>query len=70
MTDSTAPADTEQLRAALASRTTIGIALGILMERRSLSQDAAFAHLNQLSQATNRKIRDLAADLVAGIDLP
>jgi GAF domain-containing protein len=48
----------------LAARKTIGQALGILMERYHISEDAAFAFLSRTSQTSNTKLRDLAGDLV------
>ena len=60
----------DQLRRALETRTTIGVAVGIVMERYGLGQDRAFEALSRWSQESNRKLRDLAADLVAGRPLP
>jgi ANTAR domain/GAF domain len=54
-----------QLQEALASRDLIGQAKGILMARGSCSADQAFDTLRRASQRTNRKLRDVAADLVA-----
>lgn len=54
----------EHLRTALASRRQIGIAIGVLMERYGLDDDQAFEFLRRTSQEENRKLRDLAADLV------
>ena len=54
----------EAAEAALQSRTVIGQAEGILMERFNLSPDAAFGVLVRLSQSENVKVRDIAADLV------
>jgi GAF domain-containing protein len=53
-----------QLEQALASRTTIDQAIGILMAEQRCSADDAFALLRSHSQNNNRKIRDLAADLI------
>jgi hypothetical protein len=53
-----------QLREALESRDLIGQAKGILMARGGLSADAAFDVLRRASQRTNRKLRDVARDLV------
>lgn len=53
----------ENLRGAVAHRTTIGQATGILMERFGLDADTAFATLAQLSQETNRKLYDIADEL-------
>jgi hypothetical protein len=54
----------EQLILALATRDLIGQAMGILMERYKVMGHQAFALLVQLSQDTNRKLRDVAAQLV------
>lgn len=54
-----------QLEEALESRTTIGTAIGLLMERERIDQDEAFGMLRTASQHTNRKLRDIAADLVS-----
>ena len=65
------PGDVEhQLRAALVHRTDIGMAMGLLMERFSVDQDAAFAMLRRISQHENRKLHDIAAELVATRELP
>jgi GAF domain-containing protein len=52
------------LEAALRTSRSIGMALGILMERHKMTQDAAFEKLRDASQHTNRKLYELAADLV------
>lgn len=56
------------LGAALTTRTIIGQATGIIMERYSLTDDSAFQYLIRSSQNNNIKLRDLAADLVNGIN--
>jgi GAF domain-containing protein len=53
-----------QLQTALDSRTVIGQATGVLMERFDLAPDAAFGVLRRLSQARNVKLRDIAAQVV------
>jgi GAF domain-containing protein len=58
----------EELHTALATRKTIGQALGILMERYGIDQDQAFAYLTRESSTTNRKLRDIAAELVQEVD--
>ena len=58
------------LRAALVHRTDIGMAMGLLMERFSVDQDAAFAMLRRVSQHENRKLHEIAAELVATRELP
>jgi hypothetical protein len=54
-----------QLRTALDTRDTIATAKGIVMARRGLTADEAFAWLTELSQRTNRKIRDIATIVLA-----
>jgi hypothetical protein len=54
----------EQLRAGLESRTVIGQAQGILMERERITPEAAFAILRTASQHTNVKLREIAARVV------
>lgn len=46
-------------------RTVIGAAVGILMERLQLDEEAAFSYLRRQSSTTHRKIRDVAEELVA-----
>ena len=60
----------EQLRAAMASRATIEQAKGILMAQSGLSPEEAFVLLVRASQRENRKLRDIAADLVARAQVP
>jgi GAF domain-containing protein len=64
----------EQLSAdltdALASRTVIGQAQGVLMLRQQIDADAAFEVLRRASQRSNRKLRDIAADIVASVIQP
>ena len=55
---------------AMISRTVIGQAEGILMERFGLDADQAFAYLRRLSQESHRKLVGLAEDLVATRRLP
>ena len=62
--------DRSNLQAALSSRDLIGQAKGILMERRRITADVAFTELVRLSQAGNRKLRDLCNELVATGDIP
>jgi AmiR/NasT family two-component response regulator len=50
---------------ALKSSRTIGAAIGIIMASRRLGEAEAFEVLRAVSQNSNRKLRDLAADLVA-----
>ena len=60
----------ETLGAALQSNRTVGVALGILMERHDLSADAAFDVLRRISSHTNRKLALIAEELVATGELP
>ena len=54
----------EALERALASRTTIGQAMGIWMHRFSLTDTQAFEYLKKVSQQSNVKLRDVARRLV------
>ena len=54
----------EDLERALDARDLIGQAKGILMERYGLSGQRAFQVLVRLSNESNRKLRDLALDVV------
>jgi GAF domain-containing protein len=56
-----------QLEIALSSRAAIEQAKGILMATRGVGADAAFELLRTESNTTNRKLRDVAADLIRGI---
>jgi len=60
----------EQLASALETRTTIGQAIGIVMERYELDADHAFSVLRRISSQDNRKLRDLAAQVVATREVP
>jgi hypothetical protein len=50
----------------LRGRTVIGQALGIIMERHRMGEDAALQYLKRRSSVENRKIRDLAAEIAGG----
>ena len=56
-----------ELREALESRTVIGQAQGILMARQRVTEEEAFDVLRRASQRTNRKLREIADELVAGM---
>jgi transcriptional regulator with GAF, ATPase, and Fis domain len=58
------------LRNATQSRAVIEQAKGIIMGQRRCSPDDAFAVLSGLSQQSNRKLRDVATDVVAGATRP
>jgi len=54
----------QQLEQGLESRTVIGKALGICIERYGISEEQAFQFLVRISQDQNVKLRDVAARLV------
>jgi GAF domain-containing protein len=58
------------LKAAVTTRELIGQAQGILMERFKITGEIAFHMLMLISQDSNRKLRDIADDLVATGELP
>lgn len=60
----------ENLQVALDSRTEIGHAVGIIMERFNLGSDQAFSVLSRLSQDLNRKLRAVAHEVVTTRRLP
>jgi GAF domain-containing protein len=55
----------QQMQAAMQSRAVIEQAKGIIMGSRRCTADDAFAILTRISQDTNRKLRDVAAAVVA-----
>lgn len=55
------------LNEALETRTTIGQAVGIVMERYQLNEERAFAFLTRLSQHRNVKLRRVAEEMVAEV---
>jgi GAF domain-containing protein len=55
---------------AMDNRATIGQATGMLMERFNLEPDRAFEVLLRLSQDSNRKLRDIAAEIVRTRAIP
>jgi AmiR/NasT family two-component response regulator len=59
-------AEYQDLRGAFGRRATIERAKGILMERHSTDEDAAFEMLRERSRIDNRKLIDLAAAVVDG----
>ncbi len=57
----------DQLRSSIVSRAVIDQALGVIMATERMPQDKAFALLRTMSQNTNVKLRDLAADIVTSV---
>jgi putative methionine-R-sulfoxide reductase with GAF domain len=60
----------EHLAHALETRTVIGQATGMVMERYGLDEQTAFNVLRRLSSQDNRKLRDLAQQVVSDRALP
>jgi GAF domain-containing protein len=60
----------DNLQIALEARGVIDQAKGILMDRHKLTADQAFQVLTQMSMKTNRKLREIADDLVHTGELP
>ena len=58
------------LERGLVTRTLIGQAQGILIERYKMTAEAAFEMLVTASSTTNRKLRDIASDLVTTGEVP
>jgi GAF domain-containing protein len=60
--------DAANLRIALTSRSTIDNAVGILMGQQQCTAEEAFDLLRRASQHRNVKLRELAAQIVAGVN--
>lgn len=58
----------DQLQTALETRIVIEQAKGVLAERHRLGVDAAFERLRSASRSARRRIHDLAAEIVDGVD--
>lgn len=58
-------AEVVRLRQAVENRTVIGQAQGILIAREHVTADTAFDMLRRASQRENRKVVDIAAQIVA-----
>lgn len=54
----------EDLEAAMQSRTAINLACGVIMAQNRCSQEEAMAILSRVSSNRNRKLRDVAAELI------
>lgn len=65
-------ADTEaaHLRRALKHSRDIGAAIGVLMAMMKVTRDEAFELLRKASQDQNRKLHDLALEVVSNGELP
>lgn len=59
-----------QLEEALKSSRVIGTAIGVIMASRDVGEDDAFTVLKVASQNSNRKLREVATDLVNSAHLP
>jgi hypothetical protein len=57
------------LEQAVKSNREVGVAVGVLMSRHTLTQQQAFDLLRMASQHSHRKVRDVAADVVETGDL-
>jgi GAF domain-containing protein len=57
----------KNLRAAMATRTVIGVATGLVMGKYGVSQEQAFQYLTRISQDTNTKLRTVAERVVEEI---
>lgn len=60
----------DQLGMALQNRTLIGRAQGILMERLDMTEDQSFDYLRRVSSNANRKLVDVAEEIVRTRKLP
>lgn len=61
---------TEQLQTALDTRVLIEQAKGVLAERQGVSIGQAFTAMRAHSRSDNRKLRDVAAAVIDGLDIP
>ncbi|BCW74086.1 GAF and ANTAR domain-containing protein [Arthrobacter sp. NicSoilB11] len=57
----------DDMRAAMANRTTIDLACGVIMAQNRCSQDEAMALLTKASSHRNQKLRDLAAGVIGRV---
>jgi GAF domain-containing protein len=60
--------EVDNLNQALASRKTIGMAMGLVMHEYTLTEAQAFAFLVRTSSTSNVKLRDIASQLVQRAD--
>jgi len=59
-----------ELRQALETRTVIGQAVGMIMERYKINAEAAFSVLTRVSRQTNVKVREVALSMTADVTAP
>lgn len=57
----------DDLKAAMANRTTIDLACGVIMAQNRCTQDEAMALLTKASSHRNQKLRDLAAEVLGRV---
>lgn len=62
--------EVDQLRRALVTNRRIGMAMGVLMGVRHVGEDQAWELLRKASRDSNRKLRDVADDVVRTGTLP
>ena len=60
--------EVQNLQEAISTRTTIGQAVGIVMERYGLTDERAFAFLARVSQQRNVKLRLVAQEIIAATE--
>lgn len=57
----------DDLRAAMANRTTIDLACGVIMAQNRCTQDEAMALLTKASSHRNQKLRDVAGEIIGRV---
>lgn len=60
----------KNLRAAMATRTVIGVATGLIMGKYEVTQEQAFQYMSRISQDTNTKLREVAERIVQEVGPP
>jgi hypothetical protein len=60
----------QNLRAAMATRTVIGVATGLVMGKYHVTQETAFQYMTRISQDTNTKLRTVAEQIVQDASEP
>jgi AmiR/NasT family two-component response regulator len=60
----------EHLRAALKSRAVVDAAVSLIMAQQRGGRDDALAILQLAAKSTNRRMHDIATDIVRGAGLP